>query len=558
MSAIDRLRNKMREASVSSLRLSMGGDLPEFNKTFERESRASGTPLDDDLVRRSVSHFWQEKKLESLRDAQLVSHGLTLNLDPTKACILEDRERFRAVLDPQVGVGQWLDSPRWFRRCYQGLVSSYFTYDGQDPRKPGVGRENWGDLRDYLWQNTSRIVDDEFNTDWVNVALRNRSLFSEDPCAECAQAALAGDTEVINELTDELGISRNSWFHWQLIMAQVRHATGLGDEEFGASISRLLSLIAGNEFVREKAMVQMLDRYSQSQRPVMHAGLRDSAVAWWGNPWLPSDEVRWGAVQPRARAMVTEWLRGDFIEAFFAKLAKDGVGDKRRANFWLKYVKSMKDVRFGLGSVALNATDRDFRLLRERMKGLFQRLDDPVGSNNAFIMTIGNLVAVEFGGESNAFYGYDSRGDLPFDLRRPLQTPIGARNSLKHKEPVRVLWLQHQDGIKGYRRWEDMFAAELKDKFGIVQDASQQQDPGGGRRSVVRDVETRHTQDAPAAQFSDVALEAFAAKHGLRYRDNRRMNGNLRVDTHDFIPEVSRVLRAWGFKYNQGGFWWKK
>ncbi len=178
MSAIDRLRNKMREASVSSLRLSMGGDLPEFNKTFERESRASGTPLDDDLVRRSVSHFWQEKKLESLRDAQLVSHGLTLNLDPTKACILEDRERFRAVLDPQVGVGQWLDSPRWFRRCYQGLVSSYFTYDGQDPRKPGVGRKNWGDLRDYLWQNTSRIVDEEFNTDWVNVALRNRSLFS--------------------------------------------------------------------------------------------------------------------------------------------------------------------------------------------------------------------------------------------------------------------------------------------------------------------------------------------------------------------------------------------
>ena len=557
MSALDRLRNKMRGTRASSMRLFMGGDLPEFNKTFEREFKASVTPLDDDVIRKSVSRFWKEQRLESLRDAQLVSHGLTLKPDPTKACILEDRERFRAVLDPQVGVGQWLDSPRWFRRCYQGLISSYFTYDGQDPRKPGVGRENWGDLRDYLWQNTSRIVDAEFNMDWVNVAMQNRSLFSEDPCAECAHAALAGDTKIIDELTDELGISRNSWFHWQLIMAQVRHATELGDEAFGAQISKLLSLIAGNEFVREKAMVQMLDRYARSQRPAMHVGLRDSAVAWWGNPWLPSDEVRWGAVQPSTRAMVAEWLRGDFIEAFFAKLAKDGVGDKRRANFWLKYVKSMKDVRFGLGSMAFNATDRDFRLLRDRMKGLFQRLDDPVGSNNAFIMTIGNLVAVEFGGESNAFYGYDGRKDLPFDMRRPLQTPVNARNSLKHREPVRVLWLQHQDGIRGYSRWEDMFAAELKDKFGIVPDASQQGN-GGSRRAVVRDVETPHAADAPMAPFSEAALGAFASRHGFGFRDNRSRNGNLRVDTHDRIPEVSRVLRAWGFAYHQGEFWWKK
>ena len=128
----------------------MGGDLPRFNKTFEKESRASGTPVDDDLVQKSVSRFWQEQKLESLRDAQLVSHGLTLKAGPTKSCILENRERFRAVLDPQVGVGQWLDSPRWFRRCYQGLVSSYFTYDGQDQRKSDEGRKNWADLRDYL------------------------------------------------------------------------------------------------------------------------------------------------------------------------------------------------------------------------------------------------------------------------------------------------------------------------------------------------------------------------------------------------------------------------
>jgi hypothetical protein len=550
----------MREAGVPSLHLSVGGNLPEFNKTFEKQFKASGAPLDEDVVRKSVSRFWQERKLDSLRDAQLVSHGLTLKLDPTKACILEDRERFRAVLDAQVGVGQWLDSPRWFRRCYQGLVSSYFTYDGRDPRKPGDGQKNWGDLRDYLFQHSNRIVDADFNMDWVNVATQNRSLFSEEPCAQCADAALEGRTEVLDEITNELGISRNSWFHWELIMAQVRHAIGLVDAEFHARIVRLLALIEPNEFVREKAMVDILDRYSQSERPVVHAALRDSAVAWWGNPWLPSDKQRWGGVQQQTRDMVSEWLRGEFIEAFFAKLAKDGVGDKRRAHFWLKYVKSMSNVQFGLGSIALNARDRDFSLLREKMKGLFQKLDDTVGSNNAFIMTIGNLVAVEFGGESNAFYGYDRRKTLPFDLSRPLQMPVGARNSLKHKEPVRVLWLQHQDGIRGYRRWEEMFAAELKDKFGIVPNASQQQGNGGvGRQAVlVRDPETRQTMDSPVPAFSDAALAAFASKHGIRFRDNRSRNGNLRVDTHDLIPEVSRVLSAWGFAYHHSEFWWKK
>jgi hypothetical protein len=558
MSALDRLRHKMREAGVPSLRLAVHGDLLDFNRTFAK-SNANAAAMSDDLVRESVERFWQEQKLESLRDAQLVSYGLLLKLDSSTACILEDRERFRAVLDVQSGVGQWLESPRWFRRCYRGLLNSYFTYDGRDSNKPGDGRKNWSDLRNYLWQNTTRIVDVGFDVDWVNIAVKSRSLFSEAPCAEWADAALAGDTEVIDEITNELGISRNSWFHWELIMAQVHYATELADEEFGAQISKLLSLIGGNEFVREKAMVQILDRYAESQHPVMLEGLRDKAVAWWGNPWLPSDEVRWGGVQPRTRAMVAEWLRGEFIEAFFAKLARDGVGDKRRANFWLKYLKSMSDVRFGLGSIALNSSDRDFRLLREKMKGLFQRFDDPVGSNNAFIMNIGELVAVEFGGEGNAFYGYDRRKALPFDFNRPLQSPVGVRNSLKHKPPVQIFRMRHQDGINGYNRWEDMFAAELEGKFGIVPDARQQVIGGSNRRSsLVRHAEG-HDRTLPSVPaFSDAALASFAAMHGIRIRDNRSRHGNLRVDTHDLVAEVTRVLRAWGFTYHQGEFWWKK
>lgn len=547
----------MRESGLTSLHLDVGGELAEFNKKFEKQIKASKALIDDDVVRKSIARFWNEQKLDSLRDAQLVSHGLTLKVDSTKPSLMEDRQRFRAVLDTQAGVGQWLENPRWFRRCYRGLVGSYFSYDGRDSKKPVDGQKNWIDLRDYLFKHSERIIDAEFSMDWVEVATQNRSLFSDKPCAQCASAAFEGRTEVIDLITNELGIDRDSWFHWELIMAQVRHATSLVDDRFVDQIPRLLSLITGNVFVREKAMAQILDRYAESRQTVVHPALRDTAVAWWGNPWLPSDEQRWGGVQQHTREMVAVWLRKDFIEAFFAKLARDGVGDKTRANFWLRYVKSMKQVEFGLGSLALNSRDRDFVLLREKMKGLFQRLDDPNPSNNAFIMTFGSLVAVEFGGESNALYGYDQRRQLPFDMSRPLQVPVDARNSLKHREPVRVLWLQHQDNIRGYAQWEDMFAAELRNKFGIVPD-DQQQASGVGRSTVVRGTETRGSDDPPIPPFSEATLDNFARKHGFRIRDNRARNGNLRAETHNLIPEVSRVLRAWGFEYNHGGFWWKK
>lgn len=561
MSALDRLRQRLERDDSSVLNLTVGGELPKLIQALERHvRRGSALAAGDDLIKKSIGQFWQNRRFDSLRDAQLVSYGLTIRPDASKPCILEDSDCFKAVLNASEGVGQWIDFPRRFRRCYQGLMSGYFSYNGRDPQKPDVGQRNWQELRSYLFSNNNRIVDGEFNMDWVDVATKNRSVFTDDPCAAYADAALNGDTETIKMLESELGIGQDSWFQWELIMAQIRYATGLEDEAYKALIPNLLTLISGNEIVREKAMVQILDRYADSAQPTLHSELRDTAVKWWGNPWLPSDEVRWGGVKERTRELVAEWLRRDFIEAFFAKLAKDGVGDKRRANFWLRYVKSMSGVRFGLGISALYSRDRDFQVLREKMKGLYQRLDDPVSSNNAFIMQIGNLVAVEFGGQSNALYGYDARKDLPFDVAKPLQVPVNARNSLKHDTPVRVLWMRHQDDIRGYRRWEDMFEAELRTEFGIYPDDSSRstgprrvQGPSAARSTVTSQA-TR-----PPPPFSEVAFREFVRERRLNVRDNRAKNGNLRVDASNKDVQIRLILTSWGFNYNEAfQFWWKK
>lgn len=555
LNALTRLRTKLRGLASDSFRLELRQELARFNRDYERQVRASSFSPGEDQVKRSVSAFWKEPKLRSLRDAQLVSFGLSIEPAPGLHCILEDRSRFQAVLDSRVGVGQWEESPRKYRRCFQGLMSSYFNYDGFDKDKPAEGRKNWGDLRDYLSSKTEKIIDPEFNLDWTDLALRYRSLFSSDPCRDCVSAAFSGDKETIARLASGLGIGSNSWFHWKLLMAQIEHAIGLDDQEFVERIPALLSIVSGNYFVRDPALVLILDRYARVSSPSMHVHLRDCAVSWWGNPWLPSDAVKWGAVKPETREMVAEWLRGEFIEAFFEKLARDGVGDRRRANFWKRYVKSMRDVRFGLGATALQSRDADFIALREKMKGLTQRLNDSVSTNNAFIMTIRDLVVVEFGGESNALYGYDGRRSLPFDHARPYETPVGARNSLKHKSPVRALWLQHQDGIRGYSRWEDMFEAELRDQFKIQPDIphSRAQDSHTPQSNL------RHSprQSQAPEPFSEQALAMFVNRNDFRVRDMRSRGGSLRLETDDLIPEVNRVLKAWGFRYSQKGFWWR-
>ena len=79
------------------------------------------------------------------------------------------------------------------------------------------------------------------------------------------------------------------------------------------------------------------------------------------------------------------------------------------------------------------------------MKGLVRELDAS-GTNNAFIMRMGPLVAVEFSGLGNAFYGYDARQSVPFDTAQVLRLEVNGPNSLKRKDQS-ILWLTHQDGI---------------------------------------------------------------------------------------------------------------
>lgn len=460
-----------------------------------------------DLQVEAVKRFWSSGRLDSLRDARLVSFGLSVCPFGDSRCVMEDRRLFGAALD---GVSEWRSSPRQFRKCYQGLTRSYFEYDVSRSSVPASGKENWGALRNFLNQNVGHIKDGAVNPEWVDTAVENRGLFTTSPCEKFGKEVFEGNTQRVDKVRYLIGISDGSWFTRELVMAQLVEAARREDHVFPPLVNRLLDLIAHNDVLRNVGMKLILDRYASIPNPPHHVGLKEQVVKWWGNPWLPSNTDRWGGVSQVARDMVSNWLKSEFIELFFTKLAQDGLSDTRRVRFWEKYIPSIGSMQFALGRHARDSHEKDFVELRAKLKGLLVELDDSNANNNAFIMSIGDLLAVEFSGQSNAFYGYSQRRSLPFDLSRPVKSsPVNGRNSLKND--ARLLYLTHQDNIHGYGAWEDRFKDELQTNFGIKPGGKKKQQLIGEGYVVPPSPPPPRTEDTVQPSTSNLSREDIGA-----------------------------------------------
>ncbi len=536
------------------------GEIDQVLRQLEARTKGAGSlELPLDLQEKAVLHFWESMRLDSLRDGRLVSFGMCLPIVPGGLCILEDRPRFSALLN---GVDQWVKEPRRYRRCYQGLVANYFGYDANNPKAPASGKENWMTLGGYLGDRSTCITGSYTNPDWVTCIVENTQLFGEAPCEPYAADMLRGETQAVTWLRNCLGIDDSSWFVRELVLAQVAAATKETDHSFVAMLPRVLKLLAPNLVLRDRGLILLLDRYARISSRQLQQELRDRAVEWWGNPWLTSNSMRWGGVSAEARAMVAEWLKLEFIEAFFTLLAEEGAGDRRRLEFWKRYVHAIDDIHFALGADARRSRTRDFVELLSKMKGRTVPLIDTVSSNNAFVMTIGDLVVVEFSGRANALYGYDRRQGLPFDLETPVGTVNYGRNSLKNSR--RVLWLTHGDGIRGWNKWEQRFEAHLREQFHIDPTTRTWISPPSKPYMVppnpkVAPVSQPGVDSGPtwtSIPYSRNGLRKLAADERFEVEDNTARGGNLWVRAA-VSPNAGRVLSGWGFKFKVGKGWWK-
>lgn len=152
------------------------------------KSRVGREPVHDhqlDAVRR----YWQSHEVSTFRDAYLLSFGLCIPHRPQGECVMEDRPRLQHILD---SVDGYITKTASYRRCYQGLAKSYFSFDVDACGVASSGRKNWLTLRDYLHDRNPKIRDSRSSPSWVDTAIENRQLFDESPCTRWTCPCMTG------------------------------------------------------------------------------------------------------------------------------------------------------------------------------------------------------------------------------------------------------------------------------------------------------------------------------------------------------------------------------
>lgn len=537
----------------------------------QREHGGAGIPADPRSITAAASAFSSTGSCETFRDLKYVCLGIGL-VNNSGSCLLADSERRSDVL--RLAEGQ-IDSRRRLR-CFQALISSYWTFRPNEGATTAAAREGWIELRVWLRKEYEQFqLSKEPKPTWFVSLVRHSNLLSSEPCEAYAAALLRGDTSSLNDAIESLAIPIDSWVLEESVFAQMIAAAALGDRWFTEQLPRLLPLALGKGQVkigvalRVRSVAKLVSRYAKCKDRPEHIELRDAAVSTIGNPWLR--RTNWdsqvvkigGSPDDMAREMINGWLKRRLIKDFFELLSVDGAGDPRRLDYWLRFEPFIEEMWFAIGSDARNRRDKDFDDFRANAKGRLLDLEDSTADNNAFVMRIGEYLAVEFGATGNAFYlfKWDS---LP-------QTMISTLNSGRARTGISRRWLKdsgksefklnHTDSAS--RTWEQKFDAQIcpllgRRPLGSPRSASSARPRALPVRRPVPPLRVvNSTRPAVVAGPSEIEWNSFVKLNKLELRDTRSMGGPLWV-LGEHIPRViAEQLNAWGFRPSVPKGWYK-
>lgn len=335
---------------------------------------------------------------------------------------------------------------------WQGLLDAYFRYVPSSDQL--VGEKNWQLLRMWLAQDLNKLRQRTSpglvpHLPWLGTLADQRNLLADNPCRAYAQEALRGEGKKIDQIKADLSIPETGWFWRELVSSQVDEAAGWRDDErFKTVLDTLIPQLREHPILRDVSLAKLLTRYTACTDQSAHEGLKQFSVETWGSPQL-AKQVGWGGVEPKVKAMVSQWLVLEDLRDFFELLQADRAADQRRLKFWLRFIKQISFSHIVLGSHIWSSHDPDWVAFRRKKKGRISRLDGGSGSRNAFIMKIGHYYFVEFGETGDACYGY-TEGNEPFKLGAGL---LRYPDDLKDK-PRCAFWGSHIDGRK---KWERKF-----------------------------------------------------------------------------------------------------
>lgn len=507
-------------------------------KAVRERHDGPGKAPDAQTLSMAVARYRRTGDPEGWRGLKRVCYGAAL-VDQKGWSILGD-EYF---LEDLLGRAQSQDAPRKRVKCYQALLSSYFSFR-LFQAEPKI-KAGWVKLREWLEARLRYIVKDSGRLPgWLATLNEHKNLLREGACDRYGPGLLAGDAKEFNAALSGIGIPSDSWVPEEAIIAQIRAAISLGHEKFKEMLPAVLSVVSGKagmeppKTLRMRCIGMLVSRYARIPSKPEHILLRDAAVAHIGNPWLKKsvwdtfvlDER--GNPDDAAREMVYGWLKRRLITDFFELMSADGSGDTRRLNYWLRFEPFVEDMWFALGSAARFNNSEGFRDFRTRAAGRLLNLDGTTYDNNAFVMRMGDNLAVEFGEAGNAFYLF-KMSQLPPALSQKL---LSGRervdlsiHQLKNRDYAHG-WKSHTDSPVSMVSWEQKFDEVVCPLIG----AKPKQRP-----AFVPD------------------LEAVLKAHGVDGQDLRDKGGALWVLGDNTQAAFNKKMTNLGFTYKGGKGWWR-
>lgn len=543
MSQLDTLRTRLLSAFDLGLRRADGWTDPAATERMIERVRqrhdGPGSPPDPATIASAVAHFRRTGEPDGWRGLKRVCFGAG-SPDEKGWCLLADK----AIREKLIALAQGQEEARKRVRCFQSLLSSYWSFPLASADEKA--RAGWLALREWLDARLPSVVRDSVRTPgWLSTLVANRNLLRDDPCAKYGAKLLAGDGTEFHAAIAGLGIPSDSWVPEEAVVAQMRAGASLGHDRFRDTLPGLLSVATGkaglvpSRSLQTRCVALLVSRYAKIPGQPEHMALRDAAVGVIGNPWLRRASWDASVVDERgrpddgAREMVYGWLKRRLIKDFFELLSEDGAGDSRRLDYWLRFEPFIDDMWFALGANARWRRGENFEDFRSRAKGRLLNLESTTADNNAFVMRMGEHVAIEFGETGNALYLFRWDGLPPAVAQKLLSGKERADvtiHQLKSSERA-LMTKRHRDSPKAMESWEQKFDADICPLLG------------------------QRPKERPAFVPD---LEALLKGYGVDGEDRRPQGGALWVLADDSHSAFSSKVRGLGFKYRSGKGWYKE
>lgn len=504
----------------------------------EREKRCGAADYDKPRPERMVPalrRLLDSGLVESARDLRYICYGLAHPIGPSKQRVLGSREGFGVLVKR---IQSLAGDTKRLRRCYQGLMSTYFEFDGRAAEEPT--QKQWYEVRNLLDRQLDKIVSTD--TQWALVLNEHRNLLCNSPCKRYSRDLLNGDSKEFDYILAALAISDKSWVLREAAFSAIHAACDEDESDAGfmVHVPALLDLMHKHPLIQVPALAEVLSRYAKMRSHPENKRLCDFSVALWGNPLLKKNLRNWDIVGEAATQLVSGWLKSSLIEDFFELLSVDGKTDKRRVRFWQRYIDSIDDMFFALGRNAyFRNDDDDIKRLRKTMGDNLLRLDGGSSSNNGFFMVMGDKVVAEFGEMGNAVYVFRNNS-MPFELKGS----INGTGRTEWRELDGAHHLRHQDNVHSYSRWEDRFDRYLAKNVGI----------SPGKVPVHKSHASTISAQSPLPPDVDI-IRKFCVRYGMRF-DVDSARRRLIVRTGNSNSVVSEHLNSQAFTYATADACW--